>query len=644
MAITFTEGLEGLSAEKKAEEYNALLGQGFSDQEIKDAATASFGDQTDYWQSLVNLANTLLPTTATDVTGANTESIVVGNNTSASTGATTGTDTSNIASIYKTIYGVDPDAATLAQLTSQFGPTLDASEIARLVYDDTSLRDNPTGVVKTLQQQILDQGLTGRWTGEGFGSAQTNAADMARMLASAGITNINQFGMVNAPTDVAVTPIYSTRKAFDPELGEYEQRYITGYTDANGKAVDSSLVRTEYDESGNFSYIAPVGTKQVYGNKETGVALDPRYARAEGNIFSGTYAGEGSTGYGVQFRADGTPVFYTQFGGSTNDLAQIMSDPLIGAIVQAAASYFGGPLGTAALNLAAGKDIDDVAKATLASFVAGEVGKVVSGAPSVVDTLGKTGANIAGRVAGTVATGGGEEGALQALITGGVGAAMPQIQTMIPGYADLPPAAKTFVNNAISSTLRDGKLSSQDLINAAVRAGTVAARTSATNTGGITNRVVDGAIAQGDVITNVLADAGLEEVNLPGGIQTASLDGGIPTRIEVAGLPIYAEDPRAANIRPPAGYTLASTTDAVAEEPVRYDDNDRVLPKSDGTYYDVTQNAWFKPTGEFDAATNVTDYSGLFGDNQTTLTDSDIAAIRGSDLGRTKLPCGVDLV
>ena len=135
-------------------------------------------------------------------------------------------------------------------------------------------------------------------------------------------------------------------------------------------------------------------------------------------------------------------------------------------------------LGTAALNLAAGRDIDDVAKATLASFVAGEVGKTVSGAPSVVDTLGKTGANIAGRVAGSVATGGGEEGALNALLTGGVSLAMPEIQGMIPGYENLSPAQKTFVNSAIASTLKDGNLSPQELIQAAVRVGTTASKSS----------------------------------------------------------------------------------------------------------------------------------------------------------------------
>jgi hypothetical protein len=419
-------------------------------------------------------------------------------------------DPSAIINTYKSIYGVDPTQEQLAGLTQQFGSEFDPSEVARFVYDDTSLRDDPRGAVKTLQQQILDQGFTDKWSGQGFGSAAANAADMARMLASAGITDINQFGKVNVAADAAVTPVYGTRKAFDPEYGEYEERYVTGYTDASGKAVDPSLVKTAYDEyGGTTDYLAPVGTKQVFGNKATGVALDPRYSKAEGNIFSGTFAGDGSTGYGVQFRADGSPVFYTQYMGSSNDLAQLMQDPLIGTIVQAAASYFGGPLGTAALNLAAGRDIGDVAKATLASYVAGEVGKVVSGAPSVIDAVGQTGANIAGRVAGSVATGGGEEGALNALITGGVNAAIPEIQSMIPGYANLPPFGKEFVNNAIASTLQDGSLSQKELISAAVKAGRVAMKNSNTNSGALASVEDMGPTSFGTNITGPLSDAGL---------------------------------------------------------------------------------------------------------------------------------------
>jgi hypothetical protein len=116
-----------------------------------------------------------------------------------------------------------------------------------------------------------------------------------------------------------------------------------------------------------------------------------------------------------------------------------------------------------------------------------------------------------------------------------------------------------------------------------------------------------------------------DTVNLPSGIQLASADGGFPYRAEGAGLPIYAEDPRAGNIRAPAGYTLASREDPSSDEPARYDDADRMLPRSDGSYFDVTQNAWFKPTGGFDEP--ITDLGEIFIDAKRPAYEFDFEGI-----------------
>lgn len=111
-----------------------------------------------------------------------------------------------------------------------------------------------------LARQILDQGTTGKWTGQGFGSPAKNAKVMADTLASAGITDIKQFGQL-------------------PDGG--------------------------------------------YGNKNTGQAIGAEYTRAGGNIWGGTFTGKNSTGFGVQFGRDGTPYFYTQEGASTSDMNKI---------------------------------------------------------------------------------------------------------------------------------------------------------------------------------------------------------------------------------------------------------------------------------------------------------------------------------
>ena len=47
-----------------------------------------------------------------------------------------------------------------------------------------------------LIKQILASSDKSKWTGQGYGSAEKNAADMARIMAGIGITDVKQFGKV----------------------------------------------------------------------------------------------------------------------------------------------------------------------------------------------------------------------------------------------------------------------------------------------------------------------------------------------------------------------------------------------------------------------------------------------------------------
>jgi len=137
-------------------------------------------------------------------------------------------------------------------------------------------------VQDNLVKQILGQGLTGKWSGQGYGSAEANAQDMAKILAGIGITDINQFGKISVPVE------------------EY--------------------VGTEY-EGGPPVYQTRM--QETFGNKETGQAVPNTYSeRQTGNFFGGTFEGKGNTGYGVQFDAQGNPLFYTQ-GASSSDIGNI---------------------------------------------------------------------------------------------------------------------------------------------------------------------------------------------------------------------------------------------------------------------------------------------------------------------------------
>jgi hypothetical protein len=172
-------------------------------------------------------------------------------------------------------------------------------------------------IIDALTKQILAQGTKG-WSGEGFGSAEANAKDMARILAEAGITDIKQFGIktVNVPASEQVV----------------------------------------LDENGQVSGIVPIPetTKQVYVNKATGAEIMPNYARAGGNIWSGTYSGKGSTGYGVKFDAQGNPQFYTEYGGTTSDWVPFREGFLKPAALMAGLAFGANALGLTGAGAGAG--------------------------------------------------------------------------------------------------------------------------------------------------------------------------------------------------------------------------------------------------------------------------------------------------
>jgi lysophospholipase L1-like esterase len=146
----------------------------------------------------------------------------------------------------------------------RFGDTIEAGEQSSFLGSARQEVVNTlptTGAAANIASQILAQGTTDKWGGEGFGSATKNAYDMGVMLAGQGLRDINDFG----------------------------QR-----TNANGE--------------------------QEFFNKATGEAIKPFYDKASGNIWGGTFVGKDSTAYGVEFDAAGKPLFYSQYGGDSSDV------------------------------------------------------------------------------------------------------------------------------------------------------------------------------------------------------------------------------------------------------------------------------------------------------------------------------------
>ena len=177
-----------------------------------------------------------------------------------------------------------------------------------------------------LQTQILGQQLTDKWSGQGHGSPEANAKDMARILSSIGITDIRQFGKVEKTVPVS----------------------SMGITKKNGVWGQTST-----DEDGNTSF-SPIDESKIvkqngedvyktgetyFGNKVTGQAVPNTYSeRQTGNAWGGTFAGKGNTGYRVQFTDDGTPVFYTTYS-SSSDIGKIAPLLAIASFIPALAPF-----------------------------------------------------------------------------------------------------------------------------------------------------------------------------------------------------------------------------------------------------------------------------------------------------------------
>lgn len=331
----------------------------------------------------------------------------------------------------------------------------------------------PVNAVDNVTQQILGQGLTSKWKGEGKGSAEANAADMANILTSIGITDIKDFGKITKTVDAAVQPVYAQGDLMvDSEGQQYYSQKIVGYVDQNGNPVDPNLVKSEMvygGESGSDSiaYIAPVGKQEVFGNKKTGQEVPSTYGeRQQGDAFGGTFDGDGNTGYRVKFAPDGTPIFYTT-QASSNDLQILMDD--LGPLGQIALAFATGGLSIPeqiaakfAISALSGQDIGDAIKSAATSYVGSLVPglDIIQDGASYLNNLDSTGilskAFTGAAVGGTKAILSGQDlgdAVLAGAASGGASGATTALLGNIEGFDDLSKGQQTTIRNVIIGTL-----------------------------------------------------------------------------------------------------------------------------------------------------------------------------------------------
>lgn len=331
------------------------------------------------------------------------------------------------------------DDATIAKTMTANGVT--ASQLANATGAD------PKNVAtRFLTQQILAQGTSAQWKGEGKGSAEANARDMAQIMADTGITDISQFGQIT-----------QTIPAREEWQGGEGGQYVT----------------------------IPEQTITTYGNKATGQAVANTYGeRQSGNAFGGTFSGEGNTGYRVQFDAQGNPYFYTS-AASSNTLQGIMQD--LGPLGNIALAIATGGLtipqqlaANLAVQVLSGKDIGDAIKNAAISMavsnipgsdVMKEANKYIKGLdlPAAVTTTINNAVQNAVTSGAKAALTGQDIGdaMLKGAAAGGTNGAVTAMLKEVDGFGDLTGAQKKMVINAVTGAI-SGKPLDQLVINAAI--------------------------------------------------------------------------------------------------------------------------------------------------------------------------------
>jgi hypothetical protein len=158
-------------------------------------------------------------------------------------------------------------------------------------------------------------------------------------------------------------------------------------------------------------------------------------------------------------------------------------NPLLGKVATAAAAYFGGPAGVAALQAAMGKSVEDIAKSALLTYAGGQIAGNIAGSTDLVSSIGADATNILAKGAGKLVSSGGKADILESFVGGAIDLGVNQITDLIPEFKDLSSGQQDFTKNVVRTAIQNGgDLSMSDLVDAAITACTAAAKASASGT------------------------------------------------------------------------------------------------------------------------------------------------------------------
>jgi len=356
---------------------------------------------------------------------------------------------------------------------------------AEQIYEQIKGQSSNLGTAKYFE--------TGAAGPDGFGSTDAVMREMARTLADAGLTSIEQFsrGPLKDPVQVRPELTYSawlggSNKPNNPNntvIPAYDgENNITGYYEY---APTGRWYTTQHSYDGEGSYTGSTNTflspEEVasYGlagkgelqtvmmnqgrtgfvNKETGEELTALTGFG-GQGWGGTAAGKGQTIFDVNFDPEtGLPIFYNRQTRGRDKYAGLIQAVAIGSAIfapQIGAAI--APLASTATQLAIGSaisglvgsggDLKQGIKAGLAAYLGGKAGSWAGQAANSA-LVG----NIASNMTRTAILGGDME---KAVVSSLVQAAPSQIIKHFPNFAELPRAAQEAAISATVDLMRTG--------------------------------------------------------------------------------------------------------------------------------------------------------------------------------------------
>jgi hypothetical protein len=344
---------------------------------------------------------------------------------------------------------------------------------AEKIYEELAGQAKNLGTEKNFQT-----GASGTKEG-GLGSVDAVMQDMAKKLADAGLTSIEQFGQGQVPVYQTATTYPETRQGellgydFPNEEYVYEKiptgRWLYQTVEDYGDSTQLSAPRLVPEEEVarlNLSGTQPksvdiaTGTKPGYINKKTGEPLTA-LTGYDGRGWSGTSAGDGQTIYNVRFdETTGLPIFFNQQKHGKDKYADLLKIAAIGTAIFApqigAALLPAGSSAAAALAvgsavsgfIGSGGNLEAGIKAGLAGYLGGRAGSWASRTANSA-LVG----NIASNMTRTAILGGNME---QALVASLVQAAPAEIIKHFPNFAELPRAAQEAAVAATVDLMRTG--------------------------------------------------------------------------------------------------------------------------------------------------------------------------------------------